>query len=341
MQVRKEFILLLSVLAVLRAQGQAFPADSIYTVIRNYNAYSTGANWDSIGAVFKENLTRAETRDDSIEAVVHVFTMLDDVHSTLTVDNIVFSHYHAVDEVTLEKLDPLITASNANQGKIFDTVFPDGVGYIRIPSLNVWGDMVQITGQDIQHRICGMLDQRIKGCIVDLRLNTGGNMYPMLSGLYPLLGNNVLLHTTFPDSSVQFTWGLQKGNLYAMNNNQEKTMLTELNAPCKPSENMQVMVLVGPVTMSSGQATAVAFVKRNNTLIIGEPTADGYITAKNYYPFGNGIVLNMSSGFISDRENTIYTRLLNPQLWILGGDNFEDLQEDLKMQMSRWRILNK
>lgn len=319
--------------------AQVFPADSIFSIIRQHNAYSLGADWTAIGEVYRSALRAAALREDSIEAVVQVFAAMDDVHSTLEVDGKTYGYYHVSSQAEYEKIQPLLQQQQAARGMVWDTVFPDGVGYIRIPTLFVWGDDVNTVGRDIQDRLCAMMDKRLKGCIVDLRLNGGGNMYPMLAGLYPLLGDATVLHTTYPDSSVQFSWILRKGNLYAANATGDRTNITHIATTCKPEEKMAVMVLVGPVTMSSGQACGVAFRKRNNTLFIGEPTAEGYITAKNYFPVGEGIALNMSAGFISDRDGELYPRVLLPQLWVIGGDRFDDLGQDLKVQMARNRLL--
>jgi C-terminal processing protease CtpA/Prc len=205
--------------------------------------------------------------------------------------------------------------------------------------LNIWGEDIDIYTKKIQSRLCEILAQDVAGCIIDLRLNGGGNMYPMLAGLYPLLGNNTVLHTTHPDSSLQYSWLLKKGNLYARNASGEEVAVTHIDASCKAKwDKLKVMVLVGPATMSSGQATAVAFLNRPYTLLVGEPTAEGYVTAKNYYTVADGITLNMSAGFIRARDGEIFTRTLNPQLWVLGGDNFQNPSADLKVIMSGIQI---
>jgi hypothetical protein len=326
----------------VQAYGQKLPVDSMYATIKQFNAHAKGANWDIIDSSYRDALLQARNSTDSIYAIVDVFEALDDVHSTIQMQGQTFGYYHAVSPEASANLQPLLQRQREQTGKIFDTIFPEHIAYIRIPTLYVWGDEVNTYTRAIQDALCRIIDKETKGCIVDLRLNGGGNMYPMLAGLFPLLGNNELIHTTYADSTVQYTWLLKKGNLYAMNADGEKVPVTNGHTDCQEMyDKLKVMVLLGPCTMSSGQATAVAFYKRPNTLFIGEPSAPGYTTANTYYSFSQGITLNMASGFISDREGEIYPEIVNPQLYVIGGDNFDDLSKDLKVMLSRWRIEDK
>lgn len=324
------------------AFSQAIPADSMFSLIKQYNAYGAGADWASIDKQFHQSLISAQNSDDTIQSLIHVFATLDDVHTTFQINGKTYGFYHGVTADESAQLQPLMQRQREESGKIFTTKLPGDIAYIRIPTLNIWGDDIHTYTKTIQDSLLNILDKTTIGCIVDLRLNGGGNMYPMLAGLYPLLGNNTVMHITNPDSTVATTWFLKKGNLYAENIYGDKVPVTNVDYNSKENyDNLKVTVLIGPVTMSSGQATAVAFYKRKNTLFIGEPSATGYATAKNYYPLPNNCFMNMSSGFISDREGELYPQVVNPQLWVIHGDNFDKLSEDLKVQMSTWRLTDK
>jgi carboxyl-terminal processing protease len=102
-------------------------------------------------------------------------------------------------------------------------------------------------------------------------------------------------------------------------------------------ENMPVVVLLGPVTKSSGSMTAIAFKNRPHTLFIGEPTADGYTTSNGYFSFSSNLILNFATNFVADRKMNVYKTTVNPDSYIYQGDNFENLLEDKKVKYAiKW-----
>ncbi|WP_205503999.1 S41 family peptidase [Rufibacter psychrotolerans] len=84
------------------------------------------------------------------------------------------------------------------------------------------------------------------------------------------------------------------------------------------------------ITASAGEMLAVAFKGRDQTLIMGEKTA-GYSTMVSEFRLGNSY-LGLSSSFIADRNGTVYEEYVQPDVEIVEGDNFEQLQADAKVQ---------
>jgi hypothetical protein len=70
--------------------------------------------------------------------------------------------------------------------------------------------------------------------------------------------------------------------------------------------------LLGPVTRSSGAATAVAFKGSPKTCFIGAPTAEGYTTSNNYLQLSSDLTFNLSTEYIADRKGNIYKEQVNP-----------------------------
>ena len=91
------------------------------------------------------------------------------------------------------------------------------------------------------------------GWIVDLRSNGGGNMWPMLAGLGPLLGDGVTGY--FVDArGKRVAWGIRHGS--AILDEQPQLRVPSpytLEVPAPP-----VALLTGPRTASSGEAIARA-----------------------------------------------------------------------------------
>lgn len=319
-------------------QAQSIPVDSIFSIIRSEHVQAAQADWPHLEALTKETLSNATSRQDSIMAIVDIFAELNDVHSSITVDGQTYGFYNPVSDSMYTIVAPMLALSQIRQGHITDTILFGHIPYISIPALQVWGDDINKYAAEIQQKLCNVISNDPDAIIIDLRLNTGGNMYPMLAGLWPVLGDETVLYTMYPNGEPQFIWYLKEGNLFARDgeNTDLRNQITDIKPACKKAnQKIKVYVLVGQITASSGQATAVALMGRPNTLFIGEPTAEGYITANNYYQINEHIQLNMSSAFIADRTKVVYPKVFLPQVYVLGGDNFKQLHLDLKVQMSQ------
>lgn len=331
-------ISLILVLNVSHGRAQSLPIDSIFSTIRTYHVSSATADWNHLDKLRQETLSNATSRHDSIMAVVDVFAELNDVHSSITVDGQTYGFYNPVSDSVYAIVAPMLSLAQARQGVILDTIIQDNMAYLNIPSIQVWGEDVNRYAEEIQQKLCKALAAEPNALIIDLRLNTGGNMYPMLAGLWPILGDETVLYTMFPNGEPQFIWFLKKGNLFARDGIETsfQNQITHIDPACKKSnQTIKVFVLVGQLTASSGQATAVALMGRPNTVFVGEPTAEGYITANNYYAIDAHIQLNMSSGYIADRNRVVYPTTFLPEVYVLGGDNILHLNQDKKVQMSQ------
>jgi C-terminal processing protease CtpA/Prc len=76
-------------------------------------------------------------------------------------------------------------------------------GFLLFPGVNNAAS-ISFAG-DIQEQIRNQDHQGIAGWIVDLRGNTGGNMWPMLAGVGPILGEGLAGHFIEPNG-VEEPW---------------------------------------------------------------------------------------------------------------------------------------
>jgi C-terminal processing protease CtpA/Prc len=260
---------------------------------------------------------------------VGVLEALDDVHSHIMLNQNYYGYYHPVDDTTYLRLKPILDKASSVTGAFYSTILADHFAYIRVPSINAYiPDQINAYGQTLRDTVCTFQGKNIKGFIIDLRLNTGGNMYPMLGGLSDLLGNTIIGYETEMDGSVVRTWKIENGNLIL-----EGYQATQLENKCHPDfSETPVVVLVGPVTSSSGTMTAIAFKNRPKTTFIGEPTASGYTTSNGYFQFAPNLTMNFATQFVADRNKKIYKLNLTPDKFISGGDRFDDLMIDEKIK---------
>lgn len=171
-------------------------------------------------------------------------------------------------------------------------------GYIRVPGFGGLGKVMNGFATQIQDGIRELDKRPLRGWIVDLRLNTGGNMFPMIAGLGPLLGNGDL--GEFITSTERQTWFYRDG----------KTGIdTETILSIKPykvkNRNLPMVVLIDDFTASSGEATAISFVGLPNVVLMGGPSA-GLTTGNEFEFLSDGAAVNLCEAVEADRTGKVY-----------------------------------
>jgi C-terminal processing protease CtpA/Prc len=143
------------------------------------------------------------------------------------------------------------------------------------------------------------------GWVVDLRGNKGGNMWPMLAGVSPLLGDGEV--GSFVDKvGTSQSWELRDGQSLRGGEVVSTAPDFELQQPDPP-----VAVLVDHNTASSGEATMIAFIGRPDTRTFGEPTS-GAATVPQFYELSDGAGLVLAAAWMADRNGGTYDSEVPP-----------------------------
>lgn len=189
----------------------------------------------------------------------------------------------------------LMTAVEAGERSTPQTqlpsVTPGRVTILRVPALGV-------TDTAFLERYTRTLTDGVAqspdacGWIVDLRGNTGGNMWPMVSGLTPLIPDGRMLSfrsVDGTDTNVDVTGGavVLRGVAVA-----DAGQVAKRSGP--------IAVLQDDRTASSGEAAATAFLGLPNARSFGAPTA-GYTSANEPTRLYDGAVLQLTTSTYVDR----------------------------------------
>lgn len=138
------------------------------------------------------------------------------------------------------------------------------------------------------------------GWIVDLRGNSGGNMWPMLLGLGPLLADSRGADPVgmFISGSERQHWAYRDGASWSGANPRVGSGHThyQLRQPGAP-----VAVLFGPRTASSGEGMVLAFRGRAATRSFGQPSA-GLSTGNSSVRLPDGSMLLLTATVMADRH---------------------------------------
>lgn len=158
------------------------------------------------------------------------------------------------------------------------------------------------------------------GWVVDLRLNHGGNMWPMLAGVGPVLGEGLAGMFVDPDGTTT-RWFYREGVAGVVSAGGATSVVARVSAapyrlkrPAPP-----VAVLTGSGTASSGEAVVTAFRGRPATRSFGRSTA-GLSTANRGFPLSDGAVIQLTVSTFADRTGRLYGEAIAPDE-LLGTDN--------------------
>lgn len=207
------------------------------------------------------------------------------------------------------------------------------IGYIRIPGNNDFAfTQVDSIANDITGHINKINSTKIKAWIIDLRTNTGGNMYPILLGLKEFIGSENIIFGGFRNSKNESSgrWEIKNGKMLI--DGIELARKVQLERPIR--KDVPIVILTSCYTASAGEMTAISLIGRKNTFVVGEPTA-GYTTAVQGFAINDNAGLNLATDYVHDRNLKVYKNQILPDIEVLQGDNIEDFRNDTKIIEAR------
>lgn len=288
------------------ASGAMSPAARTYLmsaldIMQAYSFYRSKIDWTSLRATAfaTADAAQAQTPTSTYPAIRAALTALGDHHSFL---------------------QPPVSASVATSLHPADSLDGEIVGgkygYIRVPTYAPvnGGTSAQATAfADTLQALVRSTDAKgACGWIVDLRRNSGGNMWPMLVGIGPVVGEGDNLGA-FVDANGNVTkWYYLAGASGTTNGLTRQISAAVDRTPyALRSANPPVAVLTDSRTASSGEAIAVAFRGRSGARSFGAATA-GVPTANSAHQLSDGAVIWLMVALDMDRTGRQYVDPIPP-----------------------------
>lgn len=301
--------------AVPRDPKAAAYLDNALSLLRTKHINRANVDWPGIEATARTQIRDARTTADTYPAIRAVLDTLGEKHSFLAEPRL--------------PTDAGPAPGNQSGGSTErQPVLPKGVvvrgsiGAISLPSLNTLGTGGKGDGAAYTARLRSEL-RRTDGaakCVwfVDLRQNGGGNMWPMLRGLDPLLGDAPFGHFVVGHGATQ-PWVRTTEGIAP---SPDRTSSASTSSTVKPGFTLEharapVAVMIGPQTSSSGEMVAIALSGRPNTRTFGARTA-GFSTANQSYPLGDGAMLAITVMTVRDRLGRDYRGPIEPDEEAMG-----------------------
>jgi C-terminal processing protease CtpA/Prc len=205
------------------------------------------------------------------------------------------------------------------------------IGYIRLPGFAGGEHMDRVVFAEELQSIIGKLESAgADRWILDLRDNQGGNLWPMLAGLGPLLGDGEAGASLRPDGERRRIWyedgkvGL--GDYVQLRVRGEPYRLQYSGAP--------VAVLQDDETASAAEIVAAAFAARPQTRSFGSATR-GATTATRTFPLMDGAALMLAVASTVDRNGRVLNGPIAPDEIVADAEREQDLGSQWIIEAAR------
>jgi len=279
-------------------------------IMREHALVRASVDWPRLSALANEQLRGAQTAADAHLAVSYALRLLGDDHSYLS---------------TAAQARALAAApvSNARTGRRplepRTELLPGRVGYLWLPGFAGGRPEHQVAfGDRVQAAIAELEAAGSCGFVVDLRDNRGGNLWPMLIGVGPLLGEGVLGASHFPDgrrTELSYVSGQARYGEWTQLRVSGEPL--RLRAPEPP-----IAVLIGRGTASSAEVLAAGFRGKPNVRSFGTAT-QGVSTGTRNFELSDGAELVLAVAATSDRTGTIWNGPLVPDVIVAAERGIE------------------
>jgi hypothetical protein len=294
--------------------------DQFIDTVQFHSLYSDSINWVSLRKDIKDISKGLKTIEESYPLLNYILGKLKAVG-----DNHSYILPKHINENRL--------ASNIIESSPEGRYLENNIGYIKIPGFNSGNEILET---NFAEKIQGLIkyidsENKITGWIVDLREDRGGNMYPMIAGLGPILGEDTLGY--FFSGSKKTAWFYSKKG-----SGEGSDIATKITNPYYiKNADAKIAVLIGSRTASSGEATAISFIGRSNTKLFGTPSG-GYTTGNAGFTLKDGSLLLLASSVEADRNMKKYPERIYPDITVESSKNKE---EDACVEAAKKWILNK
>lgn len=274
--------------------------DEAFSLMKKYYYKKDSVQWTDLFTAAKSRLNNAHNCREANETLQWCFNEMKERHSfILPAEKATLYNGNINSSSEPVELSRLI-------GPLRHEMVEDGIAYIDIPWIFTADKKICTDFADsLQTLISGYDKQGVTKWIIDLRNNTGGNCWPMLAGVAPLIGNGVYGYFVSDNETIPFSY--QNGAVM-----QGRHTRCELNEPRLLSQSKRtVIVLTGPNTASAGEIVALAFKGIDNVYLYGEPTA-GLTTANATYHLSDGSILVLTVCKEADRNGKVQEGKIQP-----------------------------
>lgn len=256
--------------------AETYGKNALSTIDKN-GIFAGNDEWKSTYNECLKMIENAKSYDDTYDAIKKALSVGGGKHSMLMTKS--------ESQDTTESYDEVLPTVSLD-GDIAIIKLPDFLGTAEA------GQKYAKVAEDFIHEN----RDKIKGVVLDLRSNTGGDMGPMATAVSSLLPDGELVYYHYRSYDIPVTL---KNGVVSNAGTGGKSLYPEekLNVP--------VAILTDDMTASSGEALTLCFRGLENTRTFGAPTA-GYTSVNMLYNMYDGAQMYLTVAFDKARTGEIF-----------------------------------
>ena len=256
--------------------AETYGKNALSTIDKN-GIFAGNDEWRSTYNECLKMIENAKSYDDTYDAIRKALSVGGGKHSMLMTKS--------ESQNTTESYDEVLPTVSLD-GDIAIIKLPDFLGTAEA------GQKYAKVAEDFIHEN----RDKIKGVVLDLRGNTGGDMGPMATAVSSLLPDGELVYYHYRSYDIPVTL---KNGVVSNAGTGGKSLYPEekLNVP--------VAILTDDMTASSGEALTLCFRGLENTRTFGAPTA-GYTSVNMLYNMYDGAQMYLTVAFDKARTGEIF-----------------------------------
>jgi len=289
--------------------------------IMSHNAVNANTvNWEKLK---KNALAKAASINNPYQlgAVMrYLYRSINDFHGAFFYKDSIFQWH---------KNEPIVSDSIMNEWRkgsgIKTKILENNIGYLRIPSMPISSQKdFYKKAQKLNDSLCSLLVKNIRGIILDLRLDGGGAMHPMILGVEQLLKQGKI--GSFQTKKKE-DWIIKENCFFV-----DTALISRITPKCNlNAQNIPLVMLISPVTGSAAECFIISFKGRKETILLGSETA-GYVTVNAGFRINDIASMNLSIGYSADKYGKIYKEAIKPDIPFISPDSFNDIINDEKVK---------
>lgn len=254
---RPPLILLLTILVMASCSDpNARYVKKAVRIMDQHGIYAQGPEWETA----KQEALEAQptTLEEAQEIVIKAGKVAGGKHTfLLTTDEVTENDTSTWEMPTVELLE-------------------NDLAFVKLPEFS--GNKEE--GVKYANIVLNAVPDAVKGVIIDLRGNRGGNMYPMIAAIHRFLPDDVILQFSSRQRPMSVNTAF---------------VMRSVGMEQKSPIHCQVALLTDEWTASSGEAVLICFRGLENTRTFGSPTA-GYCSCNQPFPLPGGSQLVLTTG---------------------------------------------
>ncbi len=321
----------LAVINVISAQPAdvKFLVDTSISIMKNNAVNANSVDWHSITSNALAKAKDVNSPYGLGEIMRYLYKSINDFHGAFFYKDSTFQWHRNKTQVP----DSIMNEWKKGIQSI-TMVLEKNIGYLRIPSMPVAiQEDFNTKAQNLNDSLCSLLAKNVKGVILDLRLDGGGAMHPMILGVEQLLGSGHI--GSFINKKKQ-DWFIKDNGFFV-----DTALISKITPSCNiNAHNIPIVMLISPYTGSAAECFIIAFKGRKNTVLLGSKTA-GYVTVNTGIPINDTAFMNLAIGSNADRNGNIYKDAIKPDIPFKSIDKFNDVADDEKVKAAiKWLKLH-